>query len=143
MKHMDLTLSREQLLALIECVHVASHIRDTDEVAELEQTLLRAAHASGMDGMVMEEKDGLVLNNLIARTLHDEIEGYEEEVLWSTLSDELASRDLRFMKSEEEISALSDAQYGELIAGQTRRYETEFAEHGADHLTLAHQLPIA
>jgi hypothetical protein len=141
--NMELKLSREQLLTLIECVHMASHIRDADEVLDIEQKLLSAAHDAGLDGMVMKENDGLVLNTLIARSLHDEIEDYEEGVLWSTLSDELAARDLRFLKSEEEISRLTDAEYEQIVSGQMRRYEAEFAAHGADHLTLAHQLPIA
>jgi hypothetical protein len=91
----------------------------------------------------MEEKDGLVLNNLIVRALHEEIDEYEDEVLWSSLADELAARDLRFLKTEEEINALSESEYDLVVDGQTRRYQAEFAEHGADHLTLAHHLPIA
>jgi hypothetical protein len=142
-KTMNLELSREQLMTLLECVHIASHVRESDEVSEVEDILLKCAQESGLEGLVMSEKDGLVLNNLIVRALHEEIDEYEEEVLWASLADELAARDLRFLKTEEEISALSDDEYERIVEGQTRRYEAEFAEHGADHLTLAHQLPIA
>ncbi len=141
--NMNVALTREQLLTLLECVHIASHVRDSSEIEEMEDALLKAADAAGLDGLVVREKDGLVLNSLVVRSIHDEVDAYEESVLWSSLSDELASRDLRYVKSQEEIDALSDREYDELIDGQARRYEAEFSEHGADHLTLAHQLPIA
>jgi hypothetical protein len=59
------------------------------------------------------------------------------------LADELAERDLSFVKTENEINALTDAEYDDIIDSQARRYEAEFAEHGVDHLTLAHPLPLA
>lgn len=140
---MNLELTREQLMTLLESVHIASHVREADEVKEVEDILLACAKAAGLDGLVMEEDDGLVLNNLVSRALHDEIDRYEEDVFWSALADEMASRDLRFVKSEEEIAALPKSEYEQIVDGQAGRYDAEFAEHGVDHLTLAHPLPVA
>jgi hypothetical protein len=140
---MNLELTREQLMTILECVHIASHVREADEVKETEDILLACVKESGLDGLVMEEENGLVLNNLVSRALHDEIDRYEEDVFWSALSDEMASRDLRFVKSEEEIATLSKVEYEQIVDGQAGRYDAEFAEHGVDHLTLAHPLPVA
>lgn len=140
---MNLDLTREQYLTLLECLHLASHVRDEESVVELEEKMMRAGIASGLDGMIMEENNKPVLNNLILRALHKEIDDYEEGVFRALLAEELADRDLRFMKTDEEIEALTDGQYDEIIESQARRYEAEFAEHGVDHLTLAHPLPLA
>jgi len=130
-------------MTLIECAHISSHLRDTDEVFEVEKLLLECAEKAGLDGLVVREEQGLALNRLIVKSLHDEIDAYEEEVFWSSLADELAERDLRIVRSEEEIAALTNEEYDAIIDGQARRYDAEFAEHGSDHLSLAHELPVA
>jgi len=141
--NMNLELTREQFLTLIECLHLASHVRNGEEIEELEKILLRAGYDAGLDGSIMDEEGKLVLNNLLLRALHKEMDDYEDGVFQSTLADELADRDLRFMKTEEEISAMSDKEYDAIIDSQAIRYEAEFSEHGVDHLTLAHPLPLA
>jgi hypothetical protein len=140
---MNIELTREQLMTLIECAHFASHIRDSNEVAEIENLLLGCAEKDGLDGLVMREEKGLALNRLIIKSLHDEIDIYESDVFWSSLAEELAERDLRIVRSEEEISALSDEQFDAIIEGQACRYDAEFAAHGSTHLSLAHELPVA
>jgi hypothetical protein len=140
---MNLDLTREQYLTLIECLHLASHIRSDGSIGELEEKMMSIGLSAGLDGMIMDENGKLVLNNLIMRSLHKEVDAYEDDILRSLLADELADRDLRFMKTDEEIGALTDEQYDGIIDSQARRYEAEFAEHGMDHLTLAHELPVA
>jgi len=140
---MNLNLSREQFITLLESVHLAGHVRDDAELDELEDILLKCGMDSGLDGIVMKEKNGLMLNNLILRALHEDLKEYDEETFQNTLADELAARDLEFVKSQEEIDALTDEEYDEIIDSQALRYEAEFAEHGVDHLTLAHPLPLA
>lgn len=140
---MNLELTREQFLTLIECLHLAGHVRSDESVSMLEDLLLKVGYESGLDGMIMQDDNKLVLNNLLLRALHKEMEDYEDEVFQATLADELADRDLRFMKSEEEIVALTDDEYDDIIDSQAIRYEAEFSEHGVDHLTLAHPLPLA
>jgi len=140
---MNLELTREQFITLLEAVHLAGHIRGAYETDELEDVLLKCGLDAGLDGIVMEEKGGLILNNLILRALHEEIDVYDDETFQATLADELAARDLGFVKTQEEIDALTEEEYDEIIDSQARRYEMEFAEHGVDHLTLAHPLPLA
>jgi hypothetical protein len=140
---MKLDLTREQVITLLESVHLAGHVRGDMNTDELEDILLKCGMEAGLDGIVMEEKGKLMLNNLILRALHEEIEEYDDENFEMILANELAERDLNFVKSEEEIDALTDAEYDEIIDSQARRYEMEFAEHGVDHLTLAHPLPLA
>jgi len=140
---MNLDLSREQFITLLESVHLASHVRGAFETDELEDILLKCGMDAGLDGIVMEDKDGLMLNNLILRALHEDIDAYDDETFQTTLADELAARDLGFVKSQEEIDALTEDEYDAIIDSQALRYEAEFAEHGVDHLTLAHPLPLA
>ncbi len=140
---MNLDLNREQFITLLESVHLAGHVRGAPELDELEEILLKCGLAAGLDGMIMDDNGKLTLNNLILRALHEEIDAYDDENFETTLADELASRDLSFVKTPEEIAALSDAEYDAIIESQARRYEAEFAEHGVDHLTLAHPLPLA
>jgi len=140
---MNLELTREQFITLLEAVHLAGHIRGAYETDELEDVLLKCGLDAGLDGIVMEEKGGLILNNLILRALHEEIDVYDDETFQATLADELAARDLGFVKTQEEIDALTEEEYDAIIDSQARRYEMEFAEHGVDHLTLAHPLPLA
>ena len=140
---MNLDLSREQFITLLEAVHLASHVRSAFETDELEDFLLKCGMDAGLDGIVMEDKDGLMLNNLILRALHEDLMEYDEETFQVTLADELAARDLEFVKSQEEIDAMSEDEYDDVIDSQARRYEMEFAEHGVDHLTLVHPLPLA
>jgi len=130
-------------MTLIECAHIASHIRDSDAVSDVETILMECAEEAGMDGLVVREEKGLALNRLIVKALHDEMDAYDDDVFWSTLAEELAERDLRLVRSEEEIAALSDEQYDAIIEGQARRYDAEFSGHGSDHLSLAHELPVA
>ena len=139
---MNLDLTREQFITILEAIHLASHVRSAPEIDELEKVLLTSGLAAGLDGIIMQENDELVLNNLILRALHEDIDAYEDESFQATLADELAARDLRFVKPEAEIEALTDAQYDEIVDAQARRYEAEFAEHGVDHITLAHPLPL-
>jgi hypothetical protein len=140
---MNLELTREQFITLLEAVHLAGHVRGAFETDELEDLLLKCGMDAGLDGIVMEDKDGLMLNNLILRALHEEIDAYDDETFQATLADELAARDLGFVKTQEEIDALTEEEYDAIIDSQARRYEMEFAEHGVDHLTLAHPLPLA
>lgn len=140
---MNLDLTREQYLTLLECAHLAGHIRNDGSIGELEEKLMDAGLAAGLDGMIMVEDGKPVLNNLILRSLHKEVDAYEDDVLHTLLADELADRDLRFMKTDEEIASLSDEEYDGIIESQARRYEAEFSDHGVDHLTLAHPLPLA
>lgn len=140
---MNLKLTREQFLTLVECLHLAAHIRADEEVDELEAMLLKTGFDAGLDGMIMKDDEKLVLNNLLLRALHKEMDDYEDGIFQTTLADELADRDLRFMKSEEEIEKLTDLEYDAIIDAQALRYETEFAEHGVDHITLAHPLPLS
>lgn len=140
---MNLELTRDQFLTVIECLHLASHVRSGEDMEELEAILLKAGYDAGLDGSIMNDDGKLVLNNLLLRALHKEMDEYEDGIFESTLADELADRDLRFMKTEEEIVALSDKEYDEIIDGQALRYQAEFAEHGVDHLTLAHPLPLS
>ena len=140
---MNLDLSREQFITLLESVHLANHVRGAFETEELEDILLKCGMDAGLDGIVMEDKDGLMLNNLILRALHEDLMEYDKETFQMTLADELAARDLEFVKSEEEIDAMSEDEYDDVIDSQARRYEMEFAEHGVDHLTLVHPLPLA
>jgi hypothetical protein len=142
-KYMNLNLSREQFITLLESVHLAGHVRGAVELDELEDVLLKCGMETGLDGIVMEEKGKLMLNNLILRALHEDIEEYDDETFQATLADELAARDLSFVKTAEEIESLTDDEYDEIIDSQALRYEAEFAEHGVDHLTLAHPLPLA
>lgn len=141
-KYMNLELTREQFITLLESVHLAGHVRGAAEIDELEEILLKCGIASGLDGMIMEEKGELTLNNLILRALHEEIDVYDDETFQTTLADELAARDLGFVKSQEEIDALTEEEYDLIIDSQAQRYEAEFAAHGVDHLTLAHPLPL-
>jgi len=140
---MDLSLSREQLMTMIECAHIASHVRESGEVEEVESILMKCAEEAGMDGLVVREEKGLALNRLIVKAIHDEIDAYEEDVFWSMLAEELAERDLRLVRSEDEITALKAEEYDAIIEGQARRYDAEFSLHGSDHLSLAHELPVA
>jgi len=140
--HMNLELNREQFIALLESVHLAGHVRGAAEIDELEDILLKCGLESGLDGMIMEENGDLTLNNLILRALHEEIDAYDDETFQATLADELAARDLGFVKSQEEIDALTEEEYDAIIDSQAQRYEAEFAAHGVDHLTLAHPLPL-
>jgi len=87
-------------------VHLAGHVRGAFETDELEDLLLKCGMDAGLDGIVMEDKDGLMLNNLILRALHEEIDAYDDETFQATLADELAARDLGFVKTQEEIDAL-------------------------------------
>jgi hypothetical protein len=140
---MNLELTREQFITLLESVHLASHVRGDQDTDELEDILLKCGIKAGLDGLIMEEKGRFALNNLILRALHEEMDEYDEENFQMMLADELAERDLSFVKTENEINALTDAEYDDIIDSQARRYEAEFAEHGVDHLTLAHPLPLA
>lgn len=139
---MNLELTREQFITLVECLHLAGHVRGDEVVEELETILLKAGFDNGLDGMIMQEEEKLVLNNLLMRALHKEMDDYEDDMFQSKLADELADRDLRFMKSEEEIEKLTDLEYDGIIDAQAMRYEAEFAAHGVDHLTLAHPLSL-
>jgi hypothetical protein len=140
---MNLELNREQFITLLESVHLAGHIKGAPELNELEDILLKCGLDAGLDGIVMEENGKLILNNLILRALHEDIDEYDDEAFRTTLADELAARDLSFVKTEEEIEALTDLEYDTIIDSQASRYEAEFAAHGVDHLTLAHPLPLA
>jgi len=140
---MKLSLSPEQLITLIECSHIATHIRDSEAVFDVERALMECAEEAGMDGLVVREEKGLVLNRLIMKSLHDEIDAYEDDIFWSSLAEELAQRDLHLIRSEEDLETLTDEQYDAIIEGQARRYDVEFSEHGSEHLSLAHELPVA
>lgn len=140
---MTLEFSREQLLTLLESLHFAVHLRGDRDTFELEGDLLKRAYEAGFTDVVSRSKNIYVLGNLFSSTVHDEIDDLEDDILWSALADELAARDLHFMKSQEEIDALTDEEYDRIIESQAERYEAEFAEHGADHLTLAHPLPLS
>jgi hypothetical protein len=140
---MNLELTREQLITMLESVHLAGHVRGAPEIDELEEVLLKCGMGLGLDGMIMDDNGKLTLNNLILRALHQDMDAYDDETFKMTLADELADRDLRFVKSEEQINALTDAEYDMMIDSQASRYEAEFAAHGVDHLTLAHPLPLA
>jgi hypothetical protein len=139
---MNLDLTREEFLTLIEAVHIASHVREDEMTSLVEKKILKCGFSAGLDGEIMADGDEFVLNNLISRALHEEIDAFEEDIFWSALSEELAMRDLRFIKAEEEISALKKDEYDKIIGGQAARYDLEFDEHGVTHLTLAHPLPL-
>lgn len=140
---MNVELNQGQFLNLIEALHISTHLRGDAETENLEQQMLRWAYESGMNEIVMRTDEGYALGSVYAKALHDEVHRYEDTVLWSGLAEELAVRDLSFVKSEEEIDQLADDEYDAIIGSQAGRYASELALHGVDHLTLAHQLPIA
>jgi hypothetical protein len=140
---MNIELTREQFITLIECLHLGSHIRDDRETLELEQSLLKQASNDGFDNAVAATIDGYTLGPLLANGLHDEIDKYDDRAFWSSLAGELADKDLRLAKGEEAVKALSDEEYRLIHDDLADRYLDEFEAHGIDHVSLAHPLPLA
>ena len=136
---MDLSLTNDQLITLLEAVHATAHVCPSPEIEELEDELLKAAVANGLEGIVFEG-DRLMLGNIITKPLHDRINEYEEATFWHALAEEMADKDLRAKLGDTEVSMLTDDQYFDKTAKMVAEYDEEFKEHGTDRLTLDYRL---
>lgn len=136
---MNLNFSKEQFITLLEAIHAAAHISPSPEIEELENEMLSAAVAQGLEGIVFEG-DRLMLGNIITQPLHDRINEYEEAGFWRALAEEMADKDLRTKLGNDAVSDLTDEEYFEKTADLVADYDEEFKAHGVDRLTLDYQL---
>jgi hypothetical protein len=136
---MNLNLSNEQLLTLLEAVHAAAHVCPSSDIEQLESDLLQTAVAQGVPGIVFDE-DRLMLGNIFTKPLHDRLNEYEELVFWRSLSEEMADKDLCNGLGEEAVAALTEEEYFEKSEPLIAEYDAEFKQHGTDRLILDYRL---
>jgi hypothetical protein len=138
-KSMNIQLSNEQLLTLLEAVHAAGHVLPSPEMEELENELLKTAVAEGVPGIIFDE-DRLTLGNVFTKPLHDRLNEYEELVFWRSLAEEMADKDLCNDLGEEAVAALTDEEYFNKAAQLIAEYDAEFKQHGTDRLVLDYRM---
>jgi hypothetical protein len=132
---MNISLTNEQLITLLEAVHIAAHVTPSPDIEELEDELLKAAVAANLEGIVFDS-DRLTLGNIFTKPLHDRLSRFEETVFWQTLSEEMADKDLCEKLGKEAVEALTDEEYFDKIENAVAEYDEEFKKHGTDRLTL-------
>jgi hypothetical protein len=106
-------------------------IEDQDFVNEL----YAQAYNEGCD--LVEFFDGeFVPTEDFEDALMAEIEEYEEDITFENVTDWLAQRDIADDYSAEEIEAMTDDEFDELVEDYGEAYAEEFSEFGLENLHL-------